>query len=112
MDLAPDLAKHPVRHQLVRQRERHHEEAQKHVSHGQRGDEPVLDALEVVLCRDGDHDEHVAYDYDDDHRRHDDGQGHDLEDCVVEGALKNDGHVGRKQSGVVVVANVTHVRVR
>lgn len=75
--VAPHLAKHPVSHELRRQREGHDEHADHRVGDCQRGDEPVLNARQVVLGEDGDDDEDVADEDDNHHCRDDDGQDDD-----------------------------------
>ena len=44
MDLAPQPPEHPEAHQLFGQAERHDDQPNQHVGHGQGSDEPVLDA--------------------------------------------------------------------
>ena len=70
MDLAPELAKEPVAHDLLGQAERHDEDAEGQVGQGQGGHKPVLDALQGVLEEDGDDDDGVAAD---DHGHQEDG---------------------------------------
>ena len=62
MNVAPPLAEYPVAHHLVSQWEGHDDETEQTVGHGQRADEPVLDAFEGTLGRDGDDDQNVAAD--------------------------------------------------
>ena len=69
MNVAPPLAKDPVAHHLVGQRERHNDEAEEEVGDGQGADEPVLDPFEGSLREDGDDDERIAAH----HHDHDDG---------------------------------------
>ncbi len=70
----PYVSEYPVPHDLLRQRERHDEDAQREVCHGQRRHEPVLDILQRKLAEDGDDDEKVA---DDDDGGEDDDGGAD-----------------------------------
>ena len=77
MHLAPEAAEDPVAHYLLGQRERHDDEANQEVWHGQRGDEPILDSLQRLLSRDGDAHQHVAHhDQDHDHS-HEEGRQND-----------------------------------
>lgn len=71
MNVTPPVAKDPVAHYLVGEREGHDDKAEEKVRDGERSDEPVLDVLERLLRRDGDDDQHVAH-HDHDHEHSDD----------------------------------------
>lgn len=74
VDFTPHLPEGPEAHQLIRQRERHHQSGHQYVSGGQRDQEQVLGSPERSAREHGDDHQHIAEDDEEDKKPHQNAQ--------------------------------------